>query len=124
MRLHKIFQHGNVFTPEMSAAAGGQQYVQFDGLASDDVARMELFYARGERVRVPLVDNVFLVKAARSKFPARLVAYDKRTGKEAASADLPSGAIGTPMTYAVGGKQYIAVTVGGDVPELIALAVP
>ena len=55
----------------------------------------------------------------------RLVAFDKGTGDELASVDLPGGAIGTPMTYAVDGKQYIALTVGGGrVPELIALALP
>ena len=59
---------------------------------------------------------------------ARLVAFDKATGRELASTDLPGSAIGTPMTYSIGGKQYIAVTVSGrsssDVPELIALALP
>ena len=36
--------------------------------------------------------------------------------------DLPGIAIGTPMTYMLGGKQYIALTVGGDpVPELSRL---
>ncbi len=58
----------------------------------------------------------------------RLVAYDKATGRELASADLPGAAIGTPMTYLADGKQYIAITVQsraqGDVPELIALALP
>ena len=55
----------------------------------------------------------------------RLVAYDKATGKELASVDLPGGAIGTPMTYMLNGRQYIALTVGGgQVPELIALALP
>ena len=53
----------------------------------------------------------------------RLVAYDKATGEELASVDLPSGAIGTPMTYMVDGKQYIALTVGGG-PRLIALSLP
>jgi hypothetical protein len=39
--------------------------------------------------------------------------------------DLPSMAIGSPMTYMIADKQYIAVTIGGDpVPELIALALP
>ena len=38
--------------------------------------------------------------------------------------DLPSGAIGTPMTYMHDEKQYIALTIGGDIPELIALALP
>ena len=55
----------------------------------------------------------------------RLVAFDKATGEEIASIDLPGGAIGTPMTYMSGGRQYIALTVGGArVPELIALALP
>ncbi len=55
----------------------------------------------------------------------RLVAFDKMTGEEIASVDLPGGAIGTPMTYLSGGRQYIALTVGGGrVPELIALALP
>ena len=57
----------------------------------------------------------------------RLVAYDKATGKELGSADLPGAAIGTPMTYLVDGKQYIALTVQGgpsSVPELVALALP
>ena len=58
----------------------------------------------------------------------RLVAYDKASGKEIASADLPGFAIGTPMTYMVEGKQYIALTVGpresDALPELVALALP
>jgi quinoprotein glucose dehydrogenase len=55
----------------------------------------------------------------------RLVAYDKATGEEIASVDLPGAAIGTPMSYMVDGRQYIALTVGGeDVPRLIALALP
>ena len=53
----------------------------------------------------------------------RLVAYDKTDGAELASVDLPSGAIGTPMTYMVGGRQYIALTVGGG-PRLVAFALP
>ena len=55
----------------------------------------------------------------------RLVALDKMSGDEIASVDLPGGAIGTPMTYLVEGRQHIALSVGGSrVPELIALALP
>jgi len=58
----------------------------------------------------------------------RLVAYDKATGRELGSADLPGNAIGTPMTYQVNGRQYIALTVQGSgreaVPELVALSLP
>ena len=44
-------------------------------------------------------------------------------GTELASVDLPSGAIGTPMTYMLDGRQYVALTVGGG-PRLIAYALP
>lgn len=54
----------------------------------------------------------------------RLVAYDKATGRELASVDLPAGAISPPMTYMLGGKQYISLTVGGRYPELISLTLP
>ena len=54
----------------------------------------------------------------------RLVARKKTTGEIVGSIDLPAGAIGTPMTYLLAGKQYVALTVGGDVPELIALVLP
>ena len=54
----------------------------------------------------------------------RLIARDKASGQIVGSVDLPSGAIGTPMTYMHEGKQYIALTIGGDVPALIALALP
>ena len=58
----------------------------------------------------------------------RLVALDKATGKERASADLPGIPIGSPMTYMAGGRQYVALTVQGrtprDIPELVALARP
>ncbi|MFM8533076.1 MAG: pyrroloquinoline quinone-dependent dehydrogenase [Acidimicrobiia bacterium] len=58
----------------------------------------------------------------------RLVAYDKASGKEIASVDLPGTAVGTPMTYAIAGKQYIAMTVQGrtptDIPELVVFSLP
>ena len=71
---------------------------------------------------------VYALTAGGTNNGPRLVAYDKATGTELASADLPGAAIGTPMTYQVDGRQYIAITVQGrtstDVPELIALALP
>ena len=52
------------------------------------------------------------------------MARDKATGEIVGSVDLPGGAIGTPMTYLHEGRQYIALTVGGEVPELVAFALP
>ena len=76
----------------------------------------------------PLLTKTLLISALSSggtKDGPRLVARDKVTGKELAWVDLPSMAIGTPMTYMIDGKQYIALTVGGEpVPELIAFTLP
>lgn len=55
----------------------------------------------------------------------RLVAYNKMTGEELGSVDLPGLPLGTPMTYAVDGKQYIALTVSApNVPELVSFTLP
>jgi hypothetical protein len=48
------------------------------GLASDQVARIELFVANGTHRRVPLRDNAFFTRVARSELPVNLVAYDKQ----------------------------------------------
>ncbi len=76
----------------------------------------------------PLVTKTLLIYALTTGGTAggpRLVALDKATGEVLASVDLPRGAIGTPMTYLLDDRQYIALTVGGSpVPELIALALP
>ncbi len=51
-------------------------------------------------------------------------AFDKKTGRIAWETELPAGTSGAPMTYMLGGKQYIVVAVSGrEMPgELIALA--
>ena len=77
----------------------------------------------------PVLTKTLLVSALTAGGAAnddgpRLVARDKATGAIVGSVDLPAGAIGTPMTYLHEGRQYIALTVGGDVPELIAFALP
>jgi glucose dehydrogenase len=70
---------------------------------------------------------IYALSAGATNDGPRLVAYDKATGKEVASVDIPGIAIGTPMTYKLGDKQYIALTVSGragEVPELLALTLP
>ena len=53
-------------------------------------------------------------------------AFDKKTGTIAWEMELPAGVSNAPMTYMVGGKQYIVVAVSGrQYPgELVALALP
>jgi quinoprotein glucose dehydrogenase len=57
---------------------------------------------------------------------AMLRAYDKRTGKEVGTVAMPAQQSGSPMTYTIGGKQYIVVAVSGGAysGEYIAYRLP
>jgi quinoprotein glucose dehydrogenase len=57
---------------------------------------------------------------------AMLRAYDKRTGAEVGAVRMPGAQTGSPMTYMLGGKQYIVVAVSSaTMPgEMIAYALP
>ncbi len=57
---------------------------------------------------------------------AMLRAYDKETGEERGAAYLPAAQTGSPVSYMLDGRQYIAVAVGGsgDPAELIAFTLP
>jgi quinoprotein glucose dehydrogenase len=61
----------------------------------------------------------------------RLRVFDSRTGQALWSADLPAGGQATPMTYAVGGRQFVVIAAGGhsilDTPRgdfVVAYALP
>ncbi len=75
----------------------------------------------------PVITKTLLISALTaggSDGGPRLIARDKVTGEIVGSLDLPAGALGTPMTYMHEGRQFIGITVGGETPELLALAVP
>ena len=75
----------------------------------------------------PLLTKTLLVYALTAGGTAdgpQLVAYDKASGEVLAAIDLPGGAIGTPMTYMLDDRQYIALTVGGETPALVAFRLP
>jgi len=57
---------------------------------------------------------------------AMLRAYDKTTGKEVGAIYMPAQQSGTPMTYAVNGKQYVVVAISGGnySGEYVALKLP
>jgi quinoprotein glucose dehydrogenase len=57
---------------------------------------------------------------------AMLRAYDKARRKEVGAVYIPAPQSGSPMTYQLGGKQYIVVAVSGGnySGELIAFKLP
>lgn len=44
----------------------------------------------------------------------KLMAYDKKTGKQVWEYDLPASVSATPSSYSINGKQYIALSLGGS----------
>ncbi len=57
---------------------------------------------------------------------AKLVAYDKTTGKDVGEVYIPAPQSGSPMTYSVNGKQYIVVAISGGnySGEFVAFKLP
>jgi len=57
---------------------------------------------------------------------AMLRAYDKATGKEVGAVYMPAPQTGSPMTYMLNGKQYVALAISGGAysAELLAFRLP
>ena len=75
-----------------------------------------------------LVTKTLVICGERSagKSATMLRAYDKATGQEVGAVPMPAGQTGTPMTYTLNGKQYIALAIAGPgfPAELIAFKLP
>ena len=91
------------------------------------LAGLDLPPLGGDRYSGPLLTKTLLIhgQAAEEDYGGnRLVARDNATGVVLAEGGLPSPALGTPMAYMHEGRQYIALTLRGVVPEMIAFALP
>lgn len=72
-----------------------------------------------------LVTATLLIHAQNTADGPRLVARNKANGEEISSVELPANAGGAPMSYAVDGRQYIALSIlSTPVPELVVYALP
>jgi len=116
---------------------GDHQWMKPAGIGSEKIrnhpalAGLDLPPLGGERRGGPIVTRTLMIC---SKSPgygpdaaddgAWLLAYDKATGAEVGKVPLPGNPIGTPMTYMLDGRQYIALTVSGRIPKLVAYALP
>jgi quinoprotein glucose dehydrogenase len=95
---------------------------------SPKLAGLELPALGGDGFTGPLLTKTLLIHGQdgpEEEGGYRLVARDKRTGEVVGEVPLPGRPLGTPMTYAIGGRQFVAMTISTDtLPELIALALP
>jgi quinoprotein glucose dehydrogenase len=72
-----------------------------------------------------LVTATLLIHGQDSNDGARLVARNKATGAEVAAIELPANPGGAPMSFAIDGRQYIALSLlSTPVPELVVYALP
>jgi quinoprotein glucose dehydrogenase len=76
----------------------------------------------GPLVTRSLVIYGLLSSSGRADRGGRLVAYDKATGATLGSVTLPGAPLGTPMTYSINGKQFVALTLLGG--QMVSLALP
>ena len=70
----------------------------------------------------PLITKTLLIYGLVNGRTGKLAAYDKKTGATLGEVDLPAGALGSPMTYMIDGRQYIALTLLNG--QMVALALP
>src|SRR5690606_23450274 len=90
-----------------------------------DLAGMDLPPLGGRGKHAVLVTPTLLIHAQTTLDGAVRVARDKLTGRQLQTIPLPAAAGGAPMSYAVGGRQYIALSIlSTPVPELIVFALP
>ncbi len=61
----------------------------------------------------PMVTGGGLIFVAATTSEQKLRAFDVDSGKELWSGDLPASAQATPMTFSIGGKQYVVICAGG-----------
>ncbi|MCG8415467.1 MAG: pyrroloquinoline quinone-dependent dehydrogenase [Pseudomonadales bacterium] len=73
----------------------------------------------------PLLTKTLLFLAQRDNDRNLLRAFNKATGEVIHEIELPLPPTGTPMSYLVGGKQYVSLALGGgETAMLITLALP
>lgn len=74
--LTAIFAKGPIGAAGTFTANGSDEFTLVSGVVSDDVKTLVAYLSNGQTQDIRVVDNVYLVPIARSKFPLRIVAYD------------------------------------------------
>jgi hypothetical protein len=80
----------------MTSGGGGTQAMVVAGAAADGVRRLTIFASDGQRLSVPLQDNLFAARVPLPYFPIRLVGYDER-GRIVAIRTFNEELVGTPL---------------------------
>lgn len=97
---------------DASAKAAGRKMLKSYLLAWDPVRQVEVW-----RAPTPAIINGGVLSTAgglvfQGTIGGEFIAYDARTGKRLWSFDAQSGIMAAPISYSVGGRQFISVVVG------------
>jgi len=119
--------YGRITAIDMNS--GEHRWMAVNGDTPDDIKSNPALAglaipATGKASRAVLLVTKTLLFAGEGYGGAPLLrAYDKATGAVVAELPLPGAASSKPMTYMLGGKQYVVLAVGRDTPaELVAFA--
>lgn len=118
---------GRPFTASQGSSSGSDQYSQLSGLASDDVAAMKIFLASGSVLEVPLRDNAYVARVARSDFPIRLVAYDRERrviGIQTFASDGMSSPLPVPREARTSVREITRITADGGASAVLEAGTP
>lgn len=80
----------------MTFGGGGAESLIIAGAAADGVEKLTVFGSDGQKLSVPLRDNLFAARVALTQFPIRLVGYDRR-GRITAVRKVSSSLIGDAL---------------------------
>lgn len=121
--------HSTITAFDMNRGEILWQVANGDGMASVEqnpaVEGLDLPPLGGGGRHPVLVTSTLLIHGQNMGYGPQLVARDKASGQELARIDLPGNPQGAPMSYAVDGRQFIALSVSGtQTPQLIAFALP
>ncbi len=119
--------YGRITAIDMNS--GEHRWMAVNGDTPDDIKSNPALAglaipATGKASRAVLLVTKTLLFAGEGYGGAPMLrAYDKATGAVVAELPLPGAASSKPMTYMLGGKQYLVLAVGRDTPaELVAFA--
>jgi hypothetical protein len=93
-------------TPFGHRSFGAGAFTTISGVASDDVARLEVLLADGTRRTARLVDNAFILDVPSAALPERLVAYDSEGRVISASQTRAPGGSRCCVSYGPGEPAF------------------
>ena len=116
--VQKLAERTGLSKMDAQKAVDGVFELITDSLKSGDEVRVTGFGVfavssrAGGKGRNPQTGEEIVIKASKA---ARFRAYDKMSGREVGAVFMEQGQTGSPMTYMLNGRQYVAIASGSNI---------